>query len=119
MTVEELERFGKPYFKCTECEYGALGDLGRAYVETHVAGSHKPTQEPGAEALTALDRGTPGTQTELVDQPGTGEPMTGVEAAAGETVEISQDGAEPAPELETTDAEPAAEAAPAEQEPAE
>lgn len=114
--MEELERFGKPYFKCSHCEYGALD---RSYVEAHEAGSHKPTQEPGAEALTALDRGTPGTQTEVVDQPGTGESMTGIEAAAGETVEISQGGAEQAPELETTDAEPAAEAAPAEQEPAE
>lgn len=42
----ELERYGAPYFKCPECEYGAFN---KAYVEAHVAGAHQPAQLPGAE----------------------------------------------------------------------
>lgn len=45
--VEELERLGKRYLKCSECDYGAFDE---AYVRAHVDGIvHRDPLPPGAE----------------------------------------------------------------------
>lgn len=45
--VEELERLGKRYLKCSECDYGAFDE---AYVRAHVDGVvHRDPLPPGAE----------------------------------------------------------------------
>lgn len=98
--MEELERYGKRYLKCSECDYGAFDE---AYVRAHVDGvAHREPLPPGAE------RGpnwTPGPGEELFE--GSGEPMEAIEVAEGETAELTQDGpGEELPEIESTEPEP-------------
>lgn len=62
-TVEELERLGKRYLKCSECEYGSFNE---EYVRAHVDGAHRDPLPPGAErgpewlAEQAAAQGAPG-----------------------------------------------------------
>lgn len=63
MSVETLERLGRPYFKCSECEYSAMDE---AYVTAHAERAHLPEPPPGAEGMTAI----PGTNAvEAAEEP--------------------------------------------------